>query len=279
MSVGFIILRCLSLVVCCNSIYDEQRTTNNEQRSNMIPDWQLPPGVDRGLWEYLHSETMAASYDEQLAGTPLLETDLRFCEKHFGKPGRLIDLGCGTGRLLVPFAKRGFDCLGVDLSDAMLAAVVAKARSEGLSIPTMKANLVELDSIASGSFDYAASLFSTLGMIRGVENRRKFLRHIRRILKPGGAFVLHVHNRWFRCGRGLGKMGKEPGDRTMPQAYGGADLTLRHFSRREIGAELRAAGFMVREIQPVGIEGELASAWWLTAIRAYGYLLLAAGPT
>ena len=64
----------------------------------MIPDWQLPPGVDRGLWDYLQNESLAGSYDESLAGTALLETDLAFADRHFGEPGPLIDLGCGSGR-------------------------------------------------------------------------------------------------------------------------------------------------------------------------------------
>src|SRR5271170_6459845 len=151
----------------------------------MLPDWQLPPGVDRGLWDYLHAEEMVRTYDEKLAGTPLLEIDLRFAETHFASTGRLIDLGCGTGRLLVRFARKGFDCLGVDLSDAMLAAVAEKANNEGLAISCLKANLVELHEVPADGFDYAACLFSTLGMIRGEANRRLFLGHLLRILKPG----------------------------------------------------------------------------------------------
>jgi SAM-dependent methyltransferase len=246
--------------------------------NDYIPDWQLPPGVDRGLWDYLHSEALVRVYDDSLAGTPLLEIDLRFCEKHFSKPGRLIDLGCGTGRMLIPFAKRGFDCLGVDLSDAMLSVVAEKAQREKLSIATLKANLVELDAIADASFDYAACLFSTLGMIRGVECRQRFLNQVQRILKPGGVLVAHVHNRTFRFGCGLGKRGKEKGDRTMPQAYGGAALTLHHFSRREIVGGLRSSGFAIRELKPVSIAGGLKCAWWLPSIRAYGYLLAVEKP-
>src|SRR5215475_1922773 len=124
----------------------------------MTPDWQLPPGTDRGLWDYLHNEALARSYEEGLAETPLLEFDRRFAEQFFEKPGRLIDLGCGTGRLLVPFARRGFECVGVDLSDAMLAVVAEKAQREGLTIPCLKANVVHLDAIAASSFDYAACL-------------------------------------------------------------------------------------------------------------------------
>jgi SAM-dependent methyltransferase len=243
----------------------------------MLPDWQLPPGTDRGLWDYLHNELLARSYDEKLAGTPLLAADLRFAQRHFAKPGRLIDLGCGTGRLLISFAKQGFDCLGVDLSDAMLEVVAEKARREKLTIPCLKANLVEIDGVADRSFDYAACLFSTLGMIRGEANRRQFLGHVFRVLKPGGQFVLHVHNRHFRFGCGLGKKGKEHGDRTMPQAYGGAELTLHHFARAEIERELRLAGFAICEFKPVGLSetGELRWPTIFPSIRAYGFLIAA----
>src|SRR5438874_1693788 len=90
-------------------------------------DWQLPPGVNRGLWDYLHDPGVARGYDASLAGTPLFDLDQRFVERHCPRPGRLLDLGCGTGRLLVPFAQRGSFVVGVDLSPEMLA--VARARA------------------------------------------------------------------------------------------------------------------------------------------------------
>jgi SAM-dependent methyltransferase len=243
----------------------------------VIPDWQLAPGVDRGLWDYLHNEVMVRAYDESLAGTPLLQADLEFCERHFQTPGRLIDLGCGTGRLLVHFARKGFDCLGVDLSEAMLAIADEKTKRQGLSVSLLKANLVELDAIADASFDHAACLFSTLGMICGAENRQRFLRHVARILKPGGIFVVHVHNRWFRFGRGLGRKGTEKGDRVMPQAHGGAELTLHHFTKREAAAVLNEVGFAICGTDPIGLgaNGRLRWSWWLPSIRAYGVLIAA----
>ena len=56
-----------------------------------LPDWQLPPGVSRGLWDYLHDPTIARSYDNRLAQTPLLTVDQQFAERWFDKPGRLIE--------------------------------------------------------------------------------------------------------------------------------------------------------------------------------------------
>jgi ubiquinone/menaquinone biosynthesis C-methylase UbiE len=240
----------------------------------VIPDWQLPPGVDRGLWDYLHSDEMVRGYDEQVAASPLAATDLRFCEAIFDRPGRLIDLGCGTARLCVHFARKEFDCVGVDLSPEMLTKARENAAAAGVSVEFVAANLVDLAGLPDAAFDYATCLFSTLGMVRGAENRRAALRSAARVLKPGGRFVLHVHNRYFR---GLGLKGLWSGDVTMPQAYAGAPLTLHHFSHGEAVRLLTEAGFRVTRIDPVGLgeDGRLSLPWLLPAVRAYGYLLAA----
>jgi len=236
----------------------------------MIPDWQLPTGVDRGLWDYLHSSEMVGGYDNQMAASPMARADIAFCERHFPTPGRLIDLGCGTGRLCAHFAARGYDCVGVDLSEEMLKA--ASARCPGMRF--VKANLVDFDPSTEfvEPFDYAACLFSTWGMIRGVENRRKMLANVQRLLKPGGKFVVHVHNRWFA---GLGWKRFRSGDLTMPQAYGGAPLTLHHFSRSEAIRALHSSGFRVTDVTPIGVSDEvrLTYPWLFPARRAYGYLI------
>jgi SAM-dependent methyltransferase len=255
-------------------------------------DWQLPPGVNRGLWDYLHDPRIARTYDDYLAGSGLVTADLCFAERHFDRPGRLIDLGCGTGRLLVPFARRGYWVLGVDLSAEMLRVAGEKADAAAVTVHRLRANLVELDCLTEASFDYAACLFSTLGMVAGAAQRRRVVQHVYRLLRPGGTFVLHVHNRWFDCwkrsGRGwlmrdmvrslLGRPGA--GERVMPVHQGIAGLTLHLFTRREAVRLLRAAGFRLVEVQPVGLspEGRLSAAWWLPRLRAYGYLLAAQRP-
>ena len=248
-----------------------------------LPDWQLPTGVDRGLWDYLHSDEMVRGYDEQMAASPLARADVAFCERAFPAPGKLIDLGCGTGRLCLHFAAKGYDCVGVDLSDEMLTRARANTTGAGVRVEWVNANLVDLTGQKDANFDYAACLFSTLGMVRGAENRVKVVANILRLLKPGGRFVLHVHNRTF-IGLGWrrilthslrGALGRpDAGDTTMPQAYGGAPLTLHHFSRREAVRLLSGIGFAVREVHQVGLNGEAVRGWW----RTYGYLLLAERP-
>lgn len=255
-------------------------------------DWQLPPGVSRGLWDYLHDAGLARGYDASLAGSPLLTVDLHFTEERFPSPGRLIDLGCGTGRLAVSFARRGFCTVAVDLSEEMLRVVGEKATAAGVTVGRVQANLVELDGLRDGAFDYAACLFSTLGMVTGADERRRVIGHVYRLLRPGGRFVLHVHNRWFNFWDAPGRrwlavdvlksvVGRAgAGDRPMPVHQGIAGLSLHHFTRGEAVRLLRQAGFRVLEVLPVGLRdgGKLPRPWWLGWLRAYGYLIAVERP-
>jgi SAM-dependent methyltransferase len=236
----------------------------------MIPDWQLPPGVDRGLHDYMASGEMVAGYDAMMAASPLAAFDVQYCAKWFDRPGSLIDLGCGTGRLAKAFVPRGFGYVGVDLSDEMLKAAIAD--SMWGDILFIKENLVELTNTVSGPFDYAACLFSTLGMVREHHNRMTVLKNVFGLLRAGGRFVLHVHNRYFRA---LGIRGWRNADITMPQAYGGAPLTLHHFSRSEACRMLTEVGFRILDVTPLGFDAPLKRPWLLPGLRAYGYLIAA----
>jgi SAM-dependent methyltransferase len=258
----------------------------------MPADWQLPAGVSRGLWEYVHDPAVARDYDAQLAGTPLLAYDIDFFFRHSPTPGRVIDLGCGTGRLAVAAAQRGHGVLAVDLSAEMLKIAGAKADRAGVCIDRLQANLVELDGIADASFDYAACLFSTLGMIADGDSRRRFLGHVRRILRPGGVFVVHVHNRWFhlatRAGRRLlirnfwdAARGRgTAGDFLMPPHQGLGAMVMHLFTRREMMRLLHETGFQAVEMRPLtlGADGRMTAPWCLGRLRAYGYLIAARRP-
>ena len=251
--------------------------------------WQLPRGVTPGVWDYAHDEALARAYDAKLADSPLSRIDVQFAEKHFTKPGRLVDLGCGTGRLLIPFAARDFWTLGVDLSADMLRVAGQRASEAGVAVHRLQANLADLACLDDASFDYAACLFSTLGMISGSEARRCVVAHVARLLKPGGKFVLHVHNRWFNLWQ-RGTRGwvikdwlrswllwRQAGDHTAPAHEGRAALTLHLFTRGEVKRLLTRAGFRIIEILPLSTaaDGRLRCPAWFGRLRAYGYLIAA----
>ncbi len=259
---------------------------------NSLPDWKLPVGTSRGLWAYLTDSALADDYDRSLAGTALLDFDLRRALELFRPPGSLADLGCGTARLLIPFARLRYPVMGVDLSQEMLRVARHKAIAVGLEIPLIRANLVELDGLRDHSFDYAACLFSTLGMVSGIENRRRVLAHAFRILKPGGRFLLHVHNLWFHLQTRAGRHwllvdrwrnlrgAADAGYLEMPSHRGIAGLALYHFSRGEIIRELKSVGFVQIGVEPVSLRPDcrLPLRWLFPGLRAYGFLVSAIRP-
>ncbi|MFL5330948.1 MAG: class I SAM-dependent DNA methyltransferase [Gemmataceae bacterium] len=250
----------------------------------MAADWQLPAGVSRAVWDYTHDPAIAANYDASLENTPLLQADLAFVRERLPTPCRVIDLGCGTGRLAVPLARDGHDVVGVDLSVPMLQAARAKRTTAKLAC----ANIVDLGGFRDAQFDAAICMFSTLGMIAGQAERVRVLREAHRLLKPSGLFLLHVHHlhhllrngstrrAWFRDRLKRVFSRSTAGDFPMPAAPGHHGWTMHLFTRREIVAALRQAGFLVQEMRPIGVEGQALA--WPYSRWAYGFLIACRKP-
>jgi len=253
-----------------------------------IPQWQLPDGVSRGTWDYAHAVHIAQEYDDFFAENRLFDFDEQILARHFVPPGVVADLGCGSGRALVPLVRRGLRGLAVDLSEEMLRIVRAKAEAENLDIDCLQANLVDLEAIQTDSLDYAMCMFSTLGMVRGAANRRRMLDHVRRILKPGGVFVLHVHNFWYNLydpGGPWWLLGNliqsslgshlERGDKYF-EYRGIPNMYLHVFTRREIRRALRRGGFRVVEWIPLDVRRnrELRCRWFAESLRANGWIIV-----
>ena len=250
--------------------------------------WRLPKGVVSGVWDYIHSQEIASQFDDYFTSHPLFELDSKVVDHYFTSPGRVVDLGCGTGRSLLPLAERGFQCVGVDLSIEMLRQLKSKNLDGDYPMEGILANLVELDGLRDAVFDYALCLFSSLGMVEGRENRRAVLEHTRRILKPGGMFILHVHNvwqhlrtpdgrRWLLRGLVGGALRRpgELGDKTF--FYRGIPNMFVHaFTYSEIRDDLHAAGFQIQEriSLAAGRNRPLPASWFIGRLRANGWIFV-----
>jgi SAM-dependent methyltransferase len=252
------------------------------------PAWRLPDGVDAPLWQYTHTPRLAADEDAYFEGHPLFQADRHALDERFAAPGRLVDLGCGAGRHSVHFARRGFSVTAVDLSRSMLHVVGLKAAEAGVGILRVQANLCRLGCIPDESFDYAISMFSTLGMIRGRASRRRALAEACRILKPGGRIALHVHNLWLNLRDPQGRrwllrhaanvlMRRDRlGDRRMD--YRGINGMYVHLYRwGELRRELHGAGLSVDGVIPLDeISAEPIEKPWLAhGFRAGGWIVFA----
>lgn len=222
----------------------------------------------------MNSTEMVGGYDAMMAASPLATFDAAYCQRWFPLPGRVIDLGCGTGRLAQTLVPHGFEYVGVDLSEEMLN--IARKNIDTEKATFLRGNLVELQSVVPASVDYAACLFSTLGMVVGEHNRQAVVKNVFGLLRLGGRLVLHAHNRHFHRLGLKGWFGS--GDITSRQAYGGAPLTIHHFTKAEAIGLLTSAGFRVLDVTAVGTAGPLSNPWLLPKVRTYGWLIAAERP-
>ncbi|MBA2114622.1 class I SAM-dependent methyltransferase [Bremerella alba] len=256
------------------------------------PSWQLPTGVTRGSLDYIESPAIADGYDEDLTFGSEFQFDEQVVADFIPATGLVADLGCGTARALIPLVRRGNRGLAVDLSDEMLRIVAEKAQRENLDIKCQQANLVELEAIADQSIDHAICMFSTLGMIKGAVYRKQFLDHVHRILKPGGKFVVHVHNFWFNLFEPDGLLWiashlvkskltseLERGDKYY-RYRGIPNFFLHVFSRSEFAKSLKTSDFQVTRLVPLCMDrqAELSHPWLLGSVRASGWIALCEKP-
>jgi len=264
-----------------------------------VPQWQIPPGLTVGNFDYTNSSSIAADYDQFLSDSEFGQIDgdvfRRYLPALEGGPpqGVLVaDFGCGNGRSLLPLLAEGYRGIGIDLSVPMLEAFADKA--QGLSVADrvslVQANLVQLDAFTDNSVDAAICMFSTLGMIHGRQHRACFLKHVRRMLKSDRPFVLHAHNSLFQIRQHQGLRnavasawkafrGKhEFGDRTA--TYRGVkNMFIHSFRRAELKRDLEQAGFTVNKWigvraatdQATDIDAPLP---WLSDFRLVGWIVV-----
>jgi ubiquinone/menaquinone biosynthesis C-methylase UbiE len=150
--------------------------------------------------------------------------DLLVREGSKDAPSCIIDVGCGTGRLLRDASARWPEAqlLGVDPAEKMVAeatrlnpnAIFRLASAESLPFPDQTADIV----LSSLSFHHWA-------------NQKKGLQEIVRVLRPGGFFCLADHN--------VILLAKLIGERVK--------------SREQIRALMISAGLSVRQQQRLGM--------------------------
>jgi SAM-dependent methyltransferase len=137
---------------------------------------------------------LAAIYDAIYAG----RDDARFwlTTAAFAGDGPMLELGCGTGRVLLPLARAGREITGLDLSERMLARCRAKVDAEPPRVRD-RVRLVEADMT---SFDLGRRFttiicpFAGFQQLRTVEQQLACLDRCRSHLLPGGRLVLDLPN-------------------------------------------------------------------------------------
>jgi SAM-dependent methyltransferase len=128
---------------------------------------------------YFRSQT---PWDTGISPPELLE----FIETH--KPGRAIDIGCGTATNVVTLARAGWQVTGIDFA----SRAIRKAKHK-VSQACVQADLYVRDATflqdISGPFDLAFDLGCFHGILR--ERRARYLDELERVLAPGGFWLMY----------------------------------------------------------------------------------------
>jgi SAM-dependent methyltransferase len=118
----------------------------------------------------------------------------QLAKQRLGTSGRILELGCGSGRVTLPLARDGHEVVAVDQMPQMLARL--NQRSEKLSksaakrIDTVPGDLCTFT--VPGEFELAIAAFNVLEHLYTRGEFETCLRRVATHLGPGGAFAFDV---------------------------------------------------------------------------------------
>ena len=102
---------------------------------------------------------------------------------------RILDIACGTGSHAIELEKLGYDIVGSDISEDMLARAREKARAVSSTVRFERQDMRYLD-VASRPFDAVLCLFDAIGHVQTTAAIKQTFDAVHRHLRDDGLFVL-----------------------------------------------------------------------------------------
>ena len=201
---------------------------------------------------------------------------VRTLARHRITPSTAVDLGCGTGTMVLMLEREGWDVAGIDASPGMVAEAERKAAgcSSAARFATEDIRTFTLPRPVS----LAISLYDVLNHLPSVDDAFRACTAVRRALRPGGFFVFDLNN--DRCYRRLWTreetIGHPDFTMTLANSYDGQErvassrvqvrfkdgredldetVLQRCFARKEMKSILAQAGFEQLEAEEFAFPG------------------------
>jgi SAM-dependent methyltransferase len=135
-------------------------------------------------------EPVAARYDDpsnEMFQPAAIDPVVEFLAELAGD-GAALELGIGTGRIALPLAQRGVRVHGIDLSEAMVERLQAKAGAERVEVTIGDFATTTVDA----AFSLAYLVFNTIMNLTTQDEQVACFQNVAAHLEPGGCFVLEV---------------------------------------------------------------------------------------
>ena len=102
----------------------------------------------------------------------------------------VLDLTCGTGSQVFFLTKRGYKCVGGDISPALLEIARTKAHNEKIDVKFIDG---DMRTLKVGNFDAVITIFNAIGHLTKA-GFVKAMKNIHQNLKSGGIYVFDILN-------------------------------------------------------------------------------------
>jgi tellurite methyltransferase len=140
-------------------------------------------GSSRELWDDLFRSVIANDHYER----PLDKRSNELVNMLENK-SKVLDLGCGMGRIDVQLAEQGHDVTAVDVSEVAIAHLETRCRVRGIEMKTMVRDLCDME--IDGLYDLIIAYGSLQFLDRPCRDRA--LGDMRRCTRPGGLNYIGV---------------------------------------------------------------------------------------
>lgn len=193
-------------------------------------------------------DRIARFFDREYAGYVDDRMALSALADRMGDP--ILELGCGTGRALIPLASEGHQVTGIDASPAMLALARTRAEQAGVA---SRMNLIEGDFSTAdlgGPYRFAFTLMNTFLHLEDLDAQVAALKHWRQALAPRGLILIDIFN------PDVGQLASLDGRLEWEQTWTehpGKTATMKFLARIvDPAAQLMAVNHIYDEIAPDG---------------------------
>ena len=163
-------------------------------------------------------DAFSRDYDRFVNWPARLEFEMPFFERLFAEHGvhRVLDVACGTGQHAIALARRGYEAVGADISQGMIARARENAAQADGAASFVVAGFGELAQKVEGPFDAVTCLGNSLSHLLSDESLAAALSDMAAILNPGGLLVVQTRNYdrvWARRERFMPLETRREGDR------------------------------------------------------------------
>ena len=133
-------------------------------------------------------DRIAQWYDVDMARNMRFDDVAFYADLCQREGGRVLELGCGNGRVLLELVCRNIDAVGVDTSRKMLQQLQRKAQARGLEPSACRMDARRL--AFARSFDIVLCPYSLVTYMAAPEDLERMMSEVRQVLRADGLLVL-----------------------------------------------------------------------------------------